>query len=94
MARFTTRVELHGNAVGETYEQLHEAMARRGFTRTITNDSTGTTYRLPSAEYNLDANLTKEQVLELARTSATEVWTEFDVLVTKSAGRTWILRSG
>ena len=94
MARFTTRVELHG-ADGEAYETLHEEMESRGFTRFI-EDEKGHKYQLPTAEYNLDAAATTEQVRDLAVQAAIracalhnlnkEPW----VLVTKADGsRRW-----
>jgi len=49
MTGFTVRVELH-DADDDDYEELHEAMEKEGFERTIVGES-GTTYRLPTAEY-------------------------------------------
>ena len=89
MPNFTVRVELHG-ADETDYENLHEAMERKGFVRWI--ESNGGRYRLPTAEYNLlDAGMDKAKVLEIAKSTASSVkrspspW----VLVTESAGRTW-----
>jgi hypothetical protein len=88
MAKFTTRIELH-SATYSDYETLHAAMERRGFSRQITADD-GKTYHLPTAEYNRDGNLTREQVLESGKVAAAETGKTFAVLVTESNGRTWI----
>lgn len=88
MALFTTRVELH-NASYSDYETLHAAMERRGFSRQITSDS-GKTYHLPTAEYNRDGALTRQQVLDSAKAAATETGKKFAVLVSEADGRTWV----
>lgn len=49
MSMYMTRVELH-NANGQDYEVLHEAMARKGFSRKIVAND-GLEYDLPTAEY-------------------------------------------
>ncbi|WP_308351947.1 DUF2622 domain-containing protein [Serratia marcescens] len=49
MAIYIVRVELHG-ASPEDYEELHEKMEGRGFSRQIVADS-GNEYQLPDAEY-------------------------------------------
>jgi hypothetical protein len=88
MAKFTTRVELH-SATYSDYETLHAAMERRGFSRQIAADD-GKTYNLPTAEYNRDGNLTREQVLDSAKDAAAETGKSFAVLVTESKARTWV----
>jgi hypothetical protein len=87
MARFTTRVELH-NADSDDYEDLHKYMGEKGFSRTITSEN-GTKYHLPSAEYNREANVTIETVLEDAKTAAGRTKRDYEILVTESAGRKW-----
>lgn len=87
MPRFTTRVELHYGEEDD-YEKLHAAMERQGFSRTIVSGD-GITYHLPTAEYNREGNLTKEQVLESAKRAATTTGCTYAVLVTESNGRTW-----
>ena len=87
MATFTTRVELH-KAYEDDYEVLHAGMERRGFSRLITSDK-GTTYHLPTAEYNYAGSKTRSQVLELAKAAASETNKKFAVLVTESNGRSW-----
>lgn len=87
MTSFTVRVELH-NANYEDYEALHAAMAKAGFSRQITSDG-GTTYQLPTAEYNRKGDLTRSQVLEQAKAAAKSTGKPYGVLVTESAGRSW-----
>jgi hypothetical protein len=89
MARFTVRVELHGDASGEVYKTLHTAMEMEGFTRTITETATGLEFQLPMAEYNITADRTKSQILSSAKRAARQVNRSFSILVTKSAGRIW-----
>ncbi len=88
MPRFTTRVQLYGDPEWGDYESLHSAMKRKGFTQTIKADD-GVEYYLPHAEYNREANVTGDEVLQDAREAAASVWDDFCVLVTESAGRTW-----
>jgi glucosamine 6-phosphate synthetase-like amidotransferase/phosphosugar isomerase protein len=87
MAAFTTRVELH-DAIRDNYEKLHSEMERRGFSRTITSDK-NVTYDLPPAEYNYEGAVTRNDVLEKAKSAAAAVKPSYAVLVTESAGRTW-----
>lgn len=88
MARFTTRVELYGQPEWGDYERLHAAMRGKGFSQTI-KDSDGIEYHLPHAEYNREANLSRDEVLKAAKQAAAPVWDHFCILVTESAGRTW-----
>jgi hypothetical protein len=88
MANFTVRVELYGYAKAEDYDDLHEAMRLRGFKRTISSETA--TFALPGGEYNLlDSQFTRKQVLDSAKAAAATTWSDFGVLVTQSAGRTW-----
>jgi hypothetical protein len=84
--RFTVRVELHdAEKQPEKYTQLHEAMRKKGFSRTITF-SNDTKYELPPAEYNHapDTALTVEEVLGDVKAAASTVQKEFSVLVTQT----------
>ncbi len=87
MAKFTVRVELHAASYAD-YEELHASMERRGFSRLITSDN-GKTYHLPTAEYNLSGEYSRQQVLDSAEGAAAETGKSFAVLVTESQGRTW-----
>ncbi|MEM5024532.1 hypothetical protein WJT80_09275 [Enterobacter roggenkampii] len=88
MAKFTVRVELH-DADSNDYENLHEKMAAKGYSREITAD--GKTYQLPTAEYvsekNLDVTAVRDEVKKIAKA----VKPAPDVLVTESDGRAWSL---
>jgi hypothetical protein len=88
MPRFTTRVELHG-ADSEDYDTLHDAMRDEGFSKTITDSSTGQEFELPEAEYNIEGDFKKQQVLEKAKNAVAETGLESSILVTKSGGRIW-----
>ena len=91
MARFTTRVELHeveGKELTEqVYENLHKALGRRGFTRTITGEN-DIVYHLPQAEYNRIADVTAKAVRTDAVEAAESVWSDVSVLVTQGV-RSW-----
>lgn len=87
MASFTTRVELHG-ATGADYADLHSKMEAQGFSRLIKSDQ-GTTYHLPTAEYDYVGNVTRAQVLDKAKAAASKVKQNYSVLVTESNGRVW-----
>jgi hypothetical protein len=87
MATFTTRVELH-DADWSDYETLHAAMKSAGFSRQITS-SDGITYHLPTAEYDRQGNLTRQQVLDDAKRAAAKTKKDAGILVTESAGRKW-----
>ena len=86
--KFTTRVELH-QAGFEDYNRLHQEMALEGFSRTITSDD-GRVYHLPTAEYNIDANLTFEQVRDRASRAAAKTHKAYAVLVTEGQVRAWV----
>jgi|688.fasta_scaffold809532_1 hypothetical protein len=86
MARFTVRVELH-DATWDHYKKLYTLMAQQGLTDVIT--TTSGSVKMPPGEYNMEGSLTKEQVLEKAKTAAAQVVRSYAVLVTESSGRTW-----
>ncbi len=87
MAKFTTRIELHG-ASRSDYDELHSAMENEDFTRTITSSS-GTVYDMPWAEYNYDGNRSLQQVSDAGKRAASTTGYKFAILVTESAGRKW-----
>lgn len=86
MPRFTVRIELH-DATWEHYQQLYETLAKLGFTDTLETDKCR--FRMPPAEYNYEADITKEEVLAKAKRAAGRVVQSYAVLVTVSGGRTW-----
>lgn len=86
MPRFTVRIELH-DATWEHYQQLYENLAKMGFTDILMTDKGRV--RMPPAEYNYEADVTKEEVLAKAKSAAARVVQSYAVLVTVSGGRTW-----
>ena len=88
MANFTVRVELH-SAEWKDYEQLHNAMEQKGFSRRITSDD-GKTYQMPWAEYNGTGNLTCAQVRDIAKGAADSTGKRSAVLATEAASRAWV----
>ncbi|WP_449301659.1 hypothetical protein [Pseudoxanthomonas mexicana] len=87
MADFTIRIVLH-DATWDEYVAMYQHLAAVGITDQITSDS-GTTYRMPPAEYNYQGNATRAQVLDMAKAAAARVVRRYAVLVTESRGRTW-----
>lgn len=87
MADFTIRIVLT-DATWDEYEEMYGHLAAVGITDLITSDS-GTTYRMPPAEYNYQGDATRAQVLEMAKAAAAKVVSKYAVLVTESKGRTW-----
>jgi hypothetical protein len=87
MPAFTTRVELH-RATADDYETLHDAMDKRGFSRLIESEE-GISYHLPTAEYDISCDLSRSDVLELAKAAAAKTNKAAAILVTESRGRTW-----
>jgi hypothetical protein len=88
MANFTVRVELH-KAAWTDYDQLHAAMAQKGFSRQITSDN-GRAYHMPWAEYNGTGNLTSTQVRDIARDAANSTGKHNAVFVTEALSRAWV----
>ncbi|VWC05286.1 hypothetical protein BLA23254_05009 [Burkholderia lata] len=91
MPSFTTRVILHGVREDEqAYTDLHVAMKKAGFSRTIKGG--GKEYHLPPAEYDFDGAITKAQVIDKAKAAALSVHDDFGVLVTEAvtSGQMWV----
>jgi hypothetical protein len=88
MANFTVRVELH-SAVWKDYEQLHNAMEQKGFSRKITSDD-GKTYQMPWAEYDGTGKLTCAQVRDIAKAAADSTGKRSAVLATEATSRAWV----
>jgi len=87
MAQFMVRVELHG-ADDEDYETLHEAMEAAGFARQISSDD-DVLYHLPTAEYYREANLSKQDVLDEAKSAVAKTKRKAGILVTRVRGFKW-----
>lgn len=88
MASYTVRVVLV-DGEWDDYEELHGAMAKHRFTKTITSGD-GVTYDLPPAEYNLvNSNLTRDELLPKVKSAAATTNLKYQVLITESVGRSW-----
>lgn len=90
MAKFTVRVELHDLIANSEniYLILHDEMSKVGFSRTVVIDQIE--YELPSAEYIIEKDLETKQVAELAGYAATSTKHKYSILVTESAGRSFL----
>jgi hypothetical protein len=88
MAGHTVRVELLDVDEGDAaYEALHKEMAKSGFKRTI-EDSSGTRYWLPPAEYNYeDDTVSGDKVLDKAMAAAKQTGHGARILVTTGPRR-------
>ncbi len=87
MSQFMVRVELHG-ADQDDYETLHEAMEGEGFARQILSDDGGL-YHLPTAEYYREGNLSKQKVLDEAKSAVAKTKKKAGILVTEARGFLW-----
>jgi hypothetical protein len=93
MPDYTVRVELHGATHAE-YDQLHQAMRTAGFYTAIGGEN-GQGFRLPTAEYVVDASpLSVTEIRDLVLKIATLVKPMPPplVLATQSLVRAWQLR--
>lgn len=86
MASFIARVELH-DARSLDYETLHREMAGEGFSRTITGDKG--VYELPTAEYDINGQYSRADILDKADRAATKTLKRHGILVTEFAGCAW-----
>lgn len=71
MTNYTVRVELHDADDGNEYDELHEAMRLKGFSRSI--NINGNRYKLPSAEYSMVSDLSGTEILKKAEAAANSV---------------------
>lgn len=89
MARFMVRIELSG-ANSEDYENLHEKMKLKGYSREIQGDD-GTWFYLPTAEYTAIKTSTAPNVRDEVRNIASSVKTDYQVFVSEAANTSWYL---
>ncbi len=91
MAFFTVRIELP-QAIAADYQRLDAAMQTAGYRREVVG-SDGVVFRLPTAEYDLQAVATADQVMEHAYQAAASVkpQPEPQVMVTQASYRAWSL---
>jgi hypothetical protein len=89
MSYYLTRVELHDAKWPDDYiSRLHSAMAREGFSKTITDDK-GVVYELPTAEYYKSTSENIEEVIERAKKAATTTGKRFGVIVGDCSNLKW-----
>ncbi|HBN7019233.1 TPA: DUF2622 domain-containing protein [Escherichia coli] len=87
MAKFTVRIELR-NSQDADYDELHDKMEAKGFSRTVAMTSSDSVLLLPSAEYSYESETKdKADVGKLAQSVAEQIRKNPKVMVTKSAGR-------
>jgi len=87
MAQFMVRVELHG-ADDDDYETLHKAMEGEGFSRQISS-ADDVLYHLPTAEYYREGDLSKQDVLDEAKSAVARTKRKAGILVTRARGFKW-----
>jgi len=89
MAKYLTRVELHGAQHGDhAYDVLHTAMGVKGFSRMIVGDQ-GNVYRLPTAEYQIETGLTTRQVNDTALAAANSTRLKSSVITVQYVEAAW-----
>ncbi len=89
MARFIVRVELR-DANSEDYENLHEKMKAKGYSREI-QDANGTWFYLPTAEYTTLKTSTAQAVREEVRDIAFSIKPLNYILVSEASDTAWYL---
>lgn len=85
MSTFLVRVELFGNPTWHTYDQLHAAMERKGFSKTI-QVKTGTVYDLPTATYYRESTSELSSINNDAKSAADSVWRNNGVVTAQTNG--------
>jgi hypothetical protein len=89
MSHYLTRVELRdANWPDDYISRLHLAMAREGFSKTITDDE-GIVYELPASEYYKSTSENIEEVIERAKKAATTTGKRFGVIVGDCSNLKW-----
>jgi hypothetical protein len=86
-ATYMTRIELH-DASEVDYQKLHAAMEAEEFKRTITADD-GSIYHLPTAEYYLITELTRDQVFATGKSVANKIGKKYGIVVVEVNAATW-----
>jgi hypothetical protein len=83
MAAYLVRVELFGNATWHIYDQLHAAMERKGFAKTLTIHN-GTVYDLPTATYYRETQADIASITNEAKRAADSVWRNNGLIATQA----------
>ncbi len=88
MPNYITRIELHGGTE-ETYDGLHQAMARRGFFREIQGDDV-VRYLLPAGSYVIqNTKMTLQNATDAATAAAKETQFEHSIIVNDFNSAQW-----
>lgn len=87
MTWYLARMELH-NANSHDYSELHERMEAQGYTRTIRSDS-GSSYWLPTAEYELIGEMSCDDAFERAKTAGAGTGKLFGAVVVQYSRAKW-----
>lgn len=85
---FLTRIEFHGQAAFTDYEVLTEIMGKEGFSRKI-RDVNSEMYYLPTAEYFIETELNRDEVIAAAIKTVNTLKKEYSIIVSESKGITW-----
>ncbi|MFI5188528.1 MAG: hypothetical protein ACHQF0_17480 [Chitinophagales bacterium] len=89
MSDFLIRVELQKAVWPDDYTgRFHTAMAREGFSKTIT-DEKGIVYELPVGEYYKSTSENIEEVIERAKKAVTTIGKKFGVIVGDCTNLKW-----
>ena len=89
MGDYLTRVQFHeAKSPDDFIGRLNTAMAREGFSKTIT-DEKGIVYELPIAEYYKSTSENIEQVIERAKKAVTTTGKKFGVIVGDCTNLKW-----
>ncbi|HXP67887.1 MAG TPA: type V toxin-antitoxin system endoribonuclease antitoxin GhoS [Candidatus Dormibacteraeota bacterium] len=88
MANYIARVELH-KASDDDYEELHDEMSKRGFTRTIKGDN-GSTYHLPTGTYAVaNSSVMLQTACDAAIEAAKETGKAYSLIVADWGSAQW-----
>jgi len=84
MSKFMVRVVLHDVPTWEKYDELHQAMEDKGFSRTLAGKKA--TYHLPPSEYWFTGEQSLADVRVLAAAAAETTGQPFGLIVVKADG--------
>lgn len=88
MAMFTIRIELHGAQLSH-YLALAKALLSIGITDVVTDDATGTSYKMSPGEYSFVGNASLDTVFQACVGAANSTGVRNAVFVSECASRKW-----
>jgi hypothetical protein len=88
MPTYIVRVELRNYASSDQYTQLHDAMGKVGFSRTIAGPD-GSKYRLPTAEYCIISAHTAKSLTDMVYSIAKQIDNDCAVLTVEATNTIW-----